>query len=56
VVVGQTTLQPGQSTRIYTDLMMHEGMGGKHLFEIPLQTNDPTQQTKTLRIKSNWIP
>jgi hypothetical protein len=56
VVVGQTTLQPGQSTMIYTELMMHEGMGGKHLFEIALKTNDPTQQAKTLKILSNWIP
>ena len=56
MVVGQTTLQPGQSTTIYTDLMMHEGMGGKHLFEIPIKTNDPTQQAKALQIKSNWIP
>ncbi len=35
---------------------MHECMGGNHLFEIPLQRNDPTQQVKVLQIKSNWNP
>jgi hypothetical protein len=33
---------------------MHQGMEGKHLFEIPLKTNDPTQNSKNLRIASNW--
>lgn len=33
---------------------MHEGMGGKHLFEIAVKTNDPTQTTKKLLIASNW--
>jgi hypothetical protein len=56
VVVGQTTLEPGESTTIYTDIVMHPGMEGKHLFEIPLKTNDPTQNSKNLRIASNWGP
>ncbi len=56
MVVGQTTVQPGQSTTLYTDFAMHEGMGGKHLFEIALKTNDPTRSAKTLQIRSNWIP
>ncbi len=49
-------LWPGQATSLYTDFMMHEGMGGKHLFEIVLETNDPTQPSKRLLIQSNWIP
>ncbi|MBI5029290.1 MAG: hypothetical protein HZB51_02095 [Chloroflexi bacterium] len=56
MVVGQTTLQPGQSTTIYMDIVMHEGMDGKHLFEIPVKTSDPTQPVKKLQIASNWIP
>ena len=35
---------------------MHEGMGGKHVFDIPLKTNDPTQSAKTLRVVSIWAP
>ncbi len=54
MVVGQTTLEPGESTTIYTDIVMHQGMEGKHLFEIPLKTNDKEQSTKNLRIASNW--
>ncbi len=54
MVVGQTTLEPGESTTIYTDIIMPPGMDGKHLFEILLRTNDPTQQSKSLRIASNW--
>jgi hypothetical protein len=38
------------------DIVMHEGMDGKHLFEIPLQTNDPTQPLKKLQAASNWVP
>jgi len=56
VVVGQTTLQPGQQTLIYMDFMMHEGMGGKHLFEVAVKTNDPTQALKKLSVASDWQP
>jgi hypothetical protein len=50
------TLQPGQSTTIYIDFMMHEGMDGKHLFEIPVRSNDPTQPLKKLQVASDWGP
>ncbi len=33
---------------------MHEGMDGKHLFEIPVTTNDPTQPVKKLQVASDW--
>ncbi len=35
---------------------MHEGMGGAHLFEIPVTTNDPAQRVKKLYIASDWQP
>ena len=41
---------------IYMDFMMHEGMGGKHLFEVAVKTNDPTQALKKLQVASNWVP
>jgi len=56
VVVGQTTLQPGQQTLISMDFMMHEGMGGKHLFEVAVKTNDPTQAVKKFLVASDWQP
>ena len=33
---------------------MHPGMEGKHLFEIPLRTNDPDAKEKDLKIASVW--
>lgn len=54
LVVEQPSLAPGQSTLVYTDMMMHEGMGGPHLFEIPLTTNDPAQPYKNLLVASDW--
>jgi hypothetical protein len=49
-------LGPGESTTIYTDIVMHEGMGGAHLFEIPLKTNDPAQPLKKLLVATDWQP
>ncbi|MBI4790763.1 MAG: hypothetical protein HY782_27355 [Chloroflexi bacterium] len=49
-------MKPGESTILYTDIVMHEGMGGRHIFDIPLQTNDATQKAKTLRVVSIWGP
>lgn len=56
IELGQTRLNPGETTELYTDLMMHEGMGGKHLFEIVLNTNDRTRAAEKLTIKSDWVP
>jgi hypothetical protein len=50
------TLQPGQSTTVSLQFMMHGDMGGKHDFRVHLQTNDPTQPDMTLKVLSNWIP
>ena len=45
-----------KGTTLYTDIVMHEGMGGPHLFEIPLTTNDPAQARQRLYIASDWQP
>lgn len=34
---------------------MAEGMGGPHLFEVTLLTNDPNQSEKHLYIASDWV-
>ncbi len=49
-------LQPGQSTKVTTQFLMHGDMGGKHDFRLHLSNNDPTQKDKTVEILSNWIP
>ncbi len=56
MVVGQATLQPGQQTLVYMDFMMHEGMGGKHLFEVDVKSNDPTHSITKLSVASDWQP
>lgn len=35
---------------------MHDGMGGKHLFEIAVTSNDPQQPLKKLLVASDWGP
>ncbi len=37
------------------DFMMHEGMDGPHLFEVPVTTNDPTNLLVKLDVASNWV-
>jgi hypothetical protein len=34
---------------------MHAGMEGPHDFRVALQTNDPSQPQKELRVLSNWV-
>lgn len=35
---------------------MHQGMEGKHLFEVDVLTNDPTHSPEKLQVASNWVP
>jgi len=49
-------LQPGESTVISMEYMMHGDMGGKHDFRLHLKTNDSTQPDKEVTILSNWVP
>ena len=56
MVVGSTTLQPGQETEVSTQFTMHEGMGGPHLFAIHVKTNDPVEKERVLKIRSFWQP
>ena len=55
VTLSSNVIQPGQEATVSLTYMMHTGMGGKHRFNIDLQTNDPTQPTKQLVTLSNWI-
>ena len=55
VELSSKVIQPGQEATLSLTYMMHTGMGGKHRFNINLQTNDPTQPTKQLVVLSNWV-
>lgn len=54
-IVSSYTIDPGQEGTITLDFMMHQGMGGKHRFNINLKTNDPNEPNKQLVVLSNWI-
>ena len=49
-------LQPGESTTLSMQFMMHEGMDGMHDFRVHLPSNDPQQPERTLTVLSNWVP
>lgn len=49
------TIQPGESTVISMEYLMHGNMGGMHDFRLHLITNDPTQPEKEIQILSNWV-
>ncbi len=49
-------LQPGDSTTLSMEFMMHGDMGGKHDFRVHLDTDDPAQPDRTVEVLSNWVP
>ncbi len=49
------TLQPGESTVVSMEYMMHGDMGGKHDFRLHLKTNDSAQPDKVVQILSDWV-
>ncbi len=53
--IDSTDLAPGASTTVKLEFMMHEGMGGPHLFEIPVYTSDPAHTEYTLQVKGNFV-
>jgi len=50
------TLQPGESTTLSMQFMMHGDMGGKHVFKVHVPTNEPGQPDHELLVISNWVP
>lgn len=48
-------LNPGESTTLSMQFMMHGDMGGKHNFLVHLPTNQPGEE-KQLTVLSNWVP
>lgn len=50
--MGSTTVEPGVATTLSFTTHMMEGMGGPHLFEITVQTNDPVEPVQKLQVKA----
>jgi len=53
--VAATEIAPGASTTIRMPMMMHENMGGPHLFELTVYTSDPAHPAYVLRIRGNFV-
>jgi hypothetical protein len=50
--VGSTTIKPGETTTLSFTTHMMEGMGGPHLFEITVPTNDPVEPVQKLQVRA----
>ena len=50
------TLQPGASTTLSLQFLMHGDMGGKHDFRVHIPNNDPAQKDLSLTVLSDWVP
>ena len=53
--IGSMLLQPGETTVITFNLMMHGSMGGYHDLRLHIKTNDLNQPDRSITILSNWI-
>lgn len=53
--VAATEIAPGASTTIRMPMMMHDNMGGPHLFELVVYTSDPAHPEYVLRIRGNFV-
>ncbi len=53
--LGKDTLQPGEMTTLSVEVSMQKGMGGKHLFQIEVNSNDAQQPRFILELASNWV-
>ncbi len=49
-------LQPGESTKLDVQFMMHGNMGGKHDFRVHIPTDEPGHSDQTVEVLSNWVP
>lgn len=48
-------LQPGESTQLSMQFLMHGDMGGMHDFRVHLISNDPAKADYTVTVLSNWV-
>jgi hypothetical protein len=53
--VGSTTINPGETTKLTVSMHMGKGMGGPHLFQVTVNSNDPAPATDKVSVKANFI-
>ena len=55
MVVGSATVKPGENGKIKVSVIMHEGMGGPHLFHIFVKSSDPEKRVSLLKVKADIV-
>lgn len=53
--MGSTTLASGESTNLDLSIRMNEGMGGMHLVEVTIPSNDPEATETKVQAQVNYI-
>ena len=56
MVVGSTTVKPGEIGTLEVSIIMHKGMGGPHLFHIFAKSSDPEKPVTVLKVKADIVP
>lgn len=55
MTVGSTVVKPGKSTSFEFPYHMGPGMGGKHYFQVKVQTNDPENPELIFHVRANSV-
>jgi hypothetical protein len=53
--VGSTTLAPGESTNLDVSVTMGQGMGGMHVFEVTVNSNDPSSTNNKVTVRVDFM-
>lgn len=53
--MGSTTIEAGKTTTLTVKMHMGKGMGGPHLFEVTVNSNDPAPAVNKVAVRANYI-
>lgn len=54
MVVGATTINPGETTTLAVSMTMGKGMGGPHLFEVTVNSGDPAPTVNKVSVRVDY--
>ena len=52
--MGSTILAPGETTMLTVSMHMGKGMGGMHLFQVTVNSNDPAPAANNVSMRANY--
>ena len=55
MVVGSATVKPGEVGTVNVSVIMHEGMGGPHLFHLFVKSSDPEKRETLLKVQADIV-